>query len=105
MCVGLPMQVIEVAPGRARCAARGETAWVDTALVGDIAPGTWLMTFLGSAREVITAETAHRTLDALAALEAALRGDHLEIDRLFADLVGREPRLPDHLLASEGSGS
>jgi len=54
---------------------------------------------------VITAETAHRTLDALAALEAALRGDHLEIDRLFADLVGREPRLPDHLLASEGSGS
>ncbi len=99
MCIGIPMQVIAAEPGRAWCAARGEACWIDTALVGAVSPGDWLMTFLGAAREPIGAETAQRTLDAIAALEAAMRGEATDFDALFADLVGREPQLPDHLLA------
>ena len=54
------------------------------------------MVFLGAAREIISDETARVTSDALAALELAMRGE-TDIDHLFADLVDREPELPDHL--------
>jgi hydrogenase expression/formation protein HypC len=39
---------------------------------------------------------------ALDALAAALAGDRERVDAAFADLVGREPALPDHLRAKEG---
>jgi hydrogenase expression/formation protein HypC len=52
--------------------------------------------FLGASREVISPDAASATLDALRALELALAGE-TSFDHLFADLVGREPELPDHL--------
>ncbi len=96
MCIGLPMQVIESRPGRALCRGMGEQREVDTLLVGDPSPGSWLLVFLDSARERLSAERAAQIAEALTALELAMRGE-TDLDHLFADLVDREPELPTHL--------
>lgn len=102
MCLGVPMQVVEAAgQAAAWCVGRNGRSLVDLALVGPQPPGTWLLTFVGAAREVMTPEAAARTDAALGALEAALAGDTSAIDDAFADLVSREPRLPDHLRLKE----
>lgn len=98
MCVGVPMQVIEAAgESAAWCMGREGRSRIDMALIGPQPPGTWLLTFMGAAREVMTPEAAARTDAAIDALAAALRGDSASIDDAFADLVNREPQLPDHL--------
>ena len=98
MCLGIPMQVVEVAgDGAAWCTGRNGRSLVDMTLVGPQAPGTWLLTFVGSAREVMAAEAAARVDAALDALNAVLEGDTTTIDAAFADLVSREPTLPEHL--------
>lgn len=99
MCVGVPMQVIEAGPGWALCRARDGEHRIDTALVGEVAPGAWLMTFLGAAREEISDEAARQTADALEALQLAMRGERFE--HLFKDLIEREPELPEHLRNKE----
>jgi hydrogenase expression/formation protein HypC len=96
MCIGLPMQVIETSPGRALCQGRGERREVDTLLVGEPAPGSWLLVFLDSAREILSAERALQINQALTGLELAMQGER-DIDHLFADLIDREPELPAHL--------
>ena len=102
MCVGLPVQVVEPrGEGAAWCEGRGGRVLVDLALVGPQPTGTWLLTFLGAAREVMTPEAAARTVAALDALDAVLSGDTSTIDRAFADLVSREPQLPEHLRPKE----
>ncbi|MBS0371128.1 MAG: HypC/HybG/HupF family hydrogenase formation chaperone [Proteobacteria bacterium] len=97
MCLGVPYRVIESAGWMARCDGPGGEQQIDLSLVGEQPPGTWLLTFLGAAREVIDADRAAAINNALAALDAAMAGDHARIDALFADLVDREPSLPDHL--------
>jgi hydrogenase expression/formation protein HypC len=102
MCVGVPMQVMEASgEGAAWCMGRDGRTLIDLALVGPQPPGTWLLTFVGAAREVMSAEAAARTDAALDALAAVLAGDNSTIDEAFADLVSREPRLPDHLRPKE----
>jgi hydrogenase expression/formation protein HypC len=96
MCVGIPMLVVSSEPGAAWCEGRGDRQRLDTSLVGELAPGTWVLAFRGTAREVMSAEDAARTDAALDALEAVLRGES-SLDRFFPDLVDREPQLPDHL--------
>lgn len=98
MCVGLPMRVVEVQPGCALCEHGGQIHPIDTALVGDVAPGDWLMTFLGAARERMDETTARQALAATDALAALLRGEAVDLDAAFADLLAREPTLPEHLL-------
>lgn len=97
MCIGIPMQVQETEQGRAFCSGRGSADWVDTRLVENVLPGVWLLVFAGAAREVISAQRAAQVADALEALHASATGDLAAIDRLFADLVDREPQLPEHL--------
>ncbi len=98
MCLGIPMQVLEPSgTSHAWCQGRDGRKLVDLSLVGAQPPGTWLLTFLDGAREVISAEAAGRTDRALDALAAVLQGDDSRVDEAFADLVGREPQLPDHL--------
>jgi hydrogenase expression/formation protein HypC len=99
MCIGIPMQVIEAATGRALCADGDSQVWIDTRLVDAVQPGVWLLVFAGAAREQISAERAALVSDALQALQASARGDHAAVERLFADLIGREPQLPPHLRA------
>jgi len=98
VCLGIPMQVVETAgDGAAWCMGREGRALIDMALVGSQPPGTWLLTFAGAAREVMDPEAAARTAAALDALADVLRGDSSSIDQAFADLVSREPQLPEHL--------
>lgn len=100
MCIGIPMQVIESGPGQALCRSRdgNDTRRVDMLLVGDLPEGSWVLVFLDAAREVLDEITAHQISDALAALDMAMQGEG-QVDHLFADLVDREPQLPDFLQA------
>ncbi len=95
MCLGVPLQVVESGEHFARCVGRGGEARVDLALVGPQPPGTWLLTFLDAAREVISAERAAAIESALAALAAVDAGE-TDFSAFFADL-DREPQLPDFL--------
>lgn len=100
MCIGIPMQVIDCQGLVALCIGRDGERRLDLALVGEQPPGTWLLSFLGAAREVIDADSAARidaALDGLAAVLADADDVSSHIDRHFADLVGREPELPAHL--------
>lgn len=89
MCIGLPMQVEATRPGRATVQGRSQRQEVDTALVGEVQPGDWLLVFLGAAREVLSAERAAEVNDLLDLLDAATRGRHHDADPGFA--------LPSHM--------
>lgn len=95
MCLGIPAQVIESGPHYARCLSRNGEIRVDLALVGEQPAGTWLLTFLDAAREIIDGERAAAIEAALAALQAAHAGE-TDFAAFFADL-DREPQLPDFL--------
>ena len=95
MCIATPMQVIEPEGIWAWCEDGGRRERVDMRLVGQQPPGSWVLVFLGAAREVVDPARARQTLDALAALRAAGAGDSVE--HLFADLIDREPQLPEYL--------
>jgi len=75
MCIGIPMQVVAVEPGHARCQGRGEYRRVNTALVGAVGADDWLLIFIDSAQERISAERAQEINATLDLMEAALRGD------------------------------
>lgn len=98
MCVGIPMQVASIDPqGRALCEHDGEINAIDLSLVGEVAPGEWIMTFLGAARERMDEQSALRSLAAVQAVQAIMAGGEADIEAAFADLIGREPALPAHL--------
>lgn len=103
MCIGLPMQVLEAGPGYSICAWGGERRRIDTRLIDTPAPGDWLLVFIDTAREILTEDRARLVSNALLAIEQASRGI-TDIDHLFPDLVGREPRLPDFLQPNASSG-
>lgn len=101
MCIAIPMQV-ETPEGRsAWCVGREGRRLIDLSLVGPQPAGTWLLTFIGAAREVITPEMARTTDRALDALAAVLAGDSAGVDDAFADLISRSPELPEHLRPKE----
>jgi hydrogenase expression/formation protein HypC len=77
MCIGIPMQVVSARERRARVQGRGEQREVDTALVGAVAPGEWLLVFLDAARERIDAQRAAEVNAALDLLAGALSGQPL----------------------------
>ncbi len=95
MCLGIPMRVLAGSEFTARCAGRHGEADIDLLLVGPQPPGTWLLTFLGAAREVIDAERAALVDAALDAVDAAGQGSS-DFAAFFADL-DREPQLPAFL--------
>jgi hydrogenase expression/formation protein HypC len=90
------MQIIELRGESARCVYRGQQTLVDMMLLDEQPVGTWLLVFLDAAREVLTEQKAFQITDALEAMRLAMQGDN-QIDHLFADLVGREPELPEFL--------
>ena len=96
MCIGVPMQLVADGTGRAACEGRGQREMLDLMLVGPQPAGTWVLAFRGAAMRVMTADEARQTDAALDALEGVLAGEG-NVDAHFADLVDREPQLPDHL--------
>jgi hydrogenase expression/formation protein HypC len=74
MCIGIPMQVIEADGRFALCEGRGERRRINTALVGTVAPGDWLLVFLDDAREQIDASRAAEVNTALDLVLSAMRG-------------------------------
>ena len=98
MCIGVPMRVIEQRGTHAICEADGKQELIDMILVGEQVKGTWILNFLGAAREVLTDENAHNIRQALTAMSDIMQGGD-QIDHLFADLIDREPELPPHLQA------
>lgn len=97
MCIGIPMKIVEANEVSALCEGMGKTKSIDMSLVGMQSVGTWVLTFLDTAREVLSDEQAQRIIDALAALDLAMQGESEGIDLLFGDLINREPELPAHL--------
>lgn len=100
MCIGIPMQVLAVEPGHAQCQGRGERRRVNTALVGAAIPGEWLLIFIDSAQERISAERAQEINATLDLMEAALQGDShaLAVGFSLPSAMSRE-----QLLALSGS--
>jgi hydrogenase expression/formation protein HypC len=97
MCIGMPMQVVNMESETAAwCVDGDERVLLDMMLVGPQSAGTWVLAFQGAARQVMTANDAAQTRVALQALSAALAGQS-DVDRFFPDLAGREPQLPEHL--------
>lgn len=95
MCLGLPMTVVETDDFSALCDRRGETRRISTLLVGRQEVGAHLLVHLDNAVRQLDpaeAEAIDRALDGLAAASEGGAFEHL-----FADLIDREPELPEHL--------
>ncbi|MFY9656470.1 MAG: HypC/HybG/HupF family hydrogenase formation chaperone [Methylocystis sp.] len=95
MCIGFPMTVMEDLGSEALCERHGARERVSMLLIGPQPAGTKILAHLGAAVRVLDDLEARQIDDALDALEAALRGEN--VDHLFADLVDREPELPEFL--------
>lgn len=102
MCLGIPMQIISVQGIAAHATDGHETALIDLSLTGPVEPGTWVLTFLGAAREVISADEATKISAALNGLRALMLGG--DLGDAFADLEARAPQLPPHLQAALDAG-
>ena len=99
MCLGIPMQIVEAdgIVGRG-----GDGTLIDLSLTGPVAPGTWVLTFLGAAREVLEEDEAMKITAALDGLRALMAGG--DLGAAFADLEARTPELPPHLRAAAAAG-
>lgn len=100
MCLAIPLNVIRMEGTTALCQGRNGIERIDTLITGPLQPGQWILSFLGAAREVVDAERAAQVEDALTALESILNGTG-SVDAMihagFADLIDREPQLPEFL--------
>jgi hydrogenase expression/formation protein HypC len=87
MCIGIPAQVIEAGDFVARCRTRNGEEQINMMLTGSQPVGTWLLTFLGSAREVITEQDARQINQALDGLSAIMSGEEeIDVDHYFPDM-------------------
>ncbi len=96
MCIGVPLQVLQLDGPFAWCESGGERERLDMRLIGEQPVGTWVLAFHGAARQVMSDLEAAQARAGRQALAAVLCGAD-GIDDFFADLVGREPELPAHL--------
>ena len=88
MCIGSPVQIIEAGEFVARCRGRNGEESVNMMLIGSQPVGTWVLNFLGSAREVITEEDAQRINQALDGLSAIMSGaEEIDVDAYFPGLA------------------
>ncbi len=95
MCLGVPMRIVEGDEVSALCQRGEEIRRVSTLLIGAQQPGTHVLIHIDTAIRVLGADEARLIENALVGLDAALRGE--EFESLFADLIDREPQLPEHL--------
>ncbi|MDR3465137.1 MAG: HypC/HybG/HupF family hydrogenase formation chaperone [Xanthobacteraceae bacterium] len=98
MCLGLPMTIIETDGVTALCERRGEQRRVSVLLLDQPPVGARVLVFIDNAVRLLDADEARLIDDALDGLAAACNGE--DFDHLFADLINREPELPEHLRQS-----
>jgi len=102
VCVGIPMRIVACDGFVARADDGAEEHTLDLALTGPLPEGTWVLAFLGAAREVLTEDEALKIRAALGGLAALMAGG--ELGDAFADLEARAPALPPHLEAARAAG-
>ncbi|MFD1343856.1 HypC/HybG/HupF family hydrogenase formation chaperone [Litorisediminicola beolgyonensis] len=102
MCVGLPLRITAIDGIAARAEADGHLELIDLSLTPEARVGDWILTFLGAAREVISAAEAQKISAALAGLRAVMQGH--DLGDAFADLEADGPQLPPHLHAALAAG-
>jgi hydrogenase expression/formation protein HypC len=87
MCIGTPVQVVESGEFSALCQGRNGRERVNTMLIGQQPEGTWLLNFLGFAREVISEQDAVHINKALDGIAAIMRGESdVDVDSYFPDM-------------------
>ncbi len=86
MCLGIPMQVVEIDGAFAWCEGRGRRERLNTLLAGEISPGDWVYAVLGHARERLVPERAAELNLALDGLAAALQGE-TDLDAYFPGIT------------------
>jgi len=95
MCLGLPMTIVETDGISALCSFGGEQRRVSVMLLSNPPVGAKVLVFLDSAVRLLDDDEARLIEDALRGLQAAINGG--DCDAFFADLIDREPELPEHL--------
>ncbi|EIJ32905.1 HypC/HybG/HupF family hydrogenase formation chaperone [Thiothrix nivea] len=95
MCIGIPMQIMAIDDRVALCREGGQQETIDISLLCDLKEGDWVLVYKGAAREYLPETRARQILQAVQAL-AAIR-DGQDFEHFFADLIEREPQLPEHL--------
>ncbi len=85
MCLGIPMQIIELEGAFAWCEGRGRHERLSTLWLEDVAVGDWVYAVLGQAREKLTIERVIEINLALDGLTAAMQGE-TDLDKYFPDL-------------------
>lgn len=95
MCIGIPMQIVAIDDRVALCREGKQQEVIDISLLCDLKDGDWVLVYKGAAREYLPEARARQILQAVQALAAIRDGENFE--HLFADLIGREPPLPEHL--------
>ncbi|MCP3367566.1 HypC/HybG/HupF family hydrogenase formation chaperone [Bradyrhizobium cajani] len=95
MCLGLPMTIVDTDGITALCEYGNERRRVSILLLSDASAGAKVLVHIDSAVRLLTENEARLISEALHGLEASLNGQ--DCDRFFADLIGHEPQLPEHL--------
>ncbi|MEL7042222.1 MAG: HypC/HybG/HupF family hydrogenase formation chaperone [Pseudomonadota bacterium] len=95
MCFGVPMQIQSIDGSNAVCKGHGRTETVALSLIDEVKAGAFVLVYLGSAVRELSELEATQISDAIAAIDAASRGE--AFDHLIQDLIDREPELPAHL--------
>ena len=84
MCIGVPVQVIEAGECMALCRGLNGDEQVNMMLTGAQPVGTWVLNYLGSAREVLSEEDAMSLNRALEGLSAIMNGEQdIDIEHYF----------------------
>ncbi len=89
MCVGIPVKIIRPGEFVALCEGRNGEEEVNMMLIGPQVEGTWVLNFLGSAREVLSEQEALQIDKALDGLSAIMSGQDIEVKDYFPDLEQR----------------
>ena len=89
MCIGVPVQVLEPGDLMQTCRGLNGDEQVNMMLIGEQPVGTWVLNFLGSAREVLSEEDAININKALQGLNAIMSGEkYIDVDKYFPGLKG-----------------
>ncbi len=87
MCVGVPVKILEEGDFVQKAEGKNGIEDVNMMLIGSQPVGTWVLNYLGSAREVLSQEEAEKINSALDGLSALMNGEEeIDVDHYFPDI-------------------